>query len=70
MKEDDLKYQTPESICRYMADMIPAGSKTILEPTPGIGNLVRAIESKGDYTVQLQKITSNLIKSYASTVLL
>ncbi len=51
MKEDDLKYQTPESICRYMADMIPADSKTILEPTPGIGNLVRAIEDKGDYTV-------------------
>lgn len=51
MKEDDLKYQTPESVCEYMAGMIPSGSKTILEPTPGIGNLVRAIENNGDYIV-------------------
>jgi len=33
-------FQTPPEVCKYMVSLIPAGAKTILEPTPGIGNLV------------------------------
>lgn len=33
-------FQTPIEVCRYMASMIPTGTRTILEPTPGIGNIV------------------------------
>lgn len=40
-------FQTPEVVANYMASFIPVGSGTILEPTPGMGNLVRAAESKG-----------------------
>lgn len=36
----DTNFQTPQHICKYMANMVPEGTRTILEPTPGIGNLV------------------------------
>lgn len=33
-------FQTPPNVCKYMVSLIPAGARTVLEPTPGIGNLV------------------------------
>lgn len=52
---NDLKvhtdFQTPVPVCEYMADMVPRSARNILEPTPGIGNLVRALEDKLIYTV-------------------
>lgn len=36
-------FQTPPNVCKYMASLIPEGTKTVLEPTPGQGNLVRAL---------------------------
>lgn len=30
-------------ICEYMVSLIPYGTKTVLEPTPGKGNLVKAL---------------------------
>lgn len=42
MKQDN-QFQTPDWCCKYMASIIPCGCLTILEPTPGKGNLVRAI---------------------------
>lgn len=43
---EDLRthFQTPPEVCRYMASLIPFGVKTILEPTPGMGNLVKALD--------------------------
>jgi len=40
-------FQTKEEICNLMVSMLPNGVKTILEPTPGSGNLVRALRIKG-----------------------
>lgn len=42
-----LQFQTPPPVAAYMASLIPVGAKKILEPTPGAGNLVRAIQSAG-----------------------
>ncbi|MFX1704573.1 hypothetical protein PV783_11500 [Chitinophaga sp. CC14] len=39
-----LDFQTPANIADYMASLVPAGVKTILEPTPGLGNIVSALE--------------------------
>jgi hypothetical protein len=36
-------FQTPEYIANYMASLIPDGVCTVLEPTPGMGNLVKAL---------------------------
>jgi type I restriction-modification system DNA methylase subunit len=36
-------FQTPPQVAEYMAGMIPHGAETVLEPTSGKGNLVRAI---------------------------
>ena len=36
------QFQTPEAVANYMASLLPFGCKTILEPTPGLGNLVKA----------------------------
>lgn len=44
----DSEFQTRERECNLMVSMIPEGVKTILEPTPGKGNLVRALK---DYQV-------------------
>jgi type I restriction-modification system DNA methylase subunit len=37
-------FQTPPEVCRYMASLLPSGIQTVLEPTPGKGNLVRALD--------------------------
>lgn len=42
--EVDHNFQTPTDVCDYMAKMVPQTANTILEPTPGLGNLVRAIK--------------------------
>lgn len=39
-KDLSLDFQTPPEVCRYMASLIPEGTKTVLEPTKGIGNIV------------------------------
>jgi len=42
-----MDFQTPEIICEYMISLLGDGVyKNILEPTPGEGNLVRAIKKK------------------------
>ena len=38
-----MDFQTLESVCKYMVSLIPDGISTVLEPTPGKGNLVRAL---------------------------
>jgi len=43
---NDLNFQTPVPVCEYMANMVPSGTRTVLEPTPGIGNLVKALEKR------------------------
>lgn len=45
-----MDFQTPESVCLYMASFLPNNAGSILEPTPGEGNLVRACQSKGIVT--------------------
>ena len=42
-KDYTTQFQTPPAVCRYMASLIPGHVKTVLEPTPGIGNLVSAL---------------------------
>lgn len=43
----DSRFQTPPVVAGYMASMLPDNAGTILEPTPGLGNIVEAIKSKG-----------------------
>ncbi|NOU19408.1 MAG: hypothetical protein HOO91_17770 [Bacteroidales bacterium] len=38
-----MNYQTPPSICEYMISLMPEWAFTILEPTPGEGNIVRQL---------------------------
>lgn len=40
-------FQTPSVVANYMASMLPDNCGTILEPTPGLGNLVAAANRKG-----------------------
>lgn len=41
-------FQTPANICAYMSSLLPESAGTILEPTPGAGNLVNALDKKGE----------------------
>lgn len=49
----DTNFQTPPSICDYMVSLVPNSAITILEPTPGLGNLVRALEIKDRYLITI-----------------
>jgi type I restriction-modification system DNA methylase subunit len=40
-------FQTPPLVCRYMADLVKPQAQTVLEPTPGAGQLVKALIKKG-----------------------
>ena len=41
-------FQTPEKVCTYMSSFLPDNAGTILEPTSGLGNLVKALKHKGN----------------------
>lgn len=45
MIERSADFQTPKWVCDYMVSLIPEKAQTILEPTPGQGNLVAALRS-------------------------
>ena len=45
----DTNFQTPDFCVKYMCSLIPENIKTVLEPTPGIGNIVKELEK--NYTV-------------------
>jgi len=38
-----MDFQTPIEVCRYMVSLIDTKPSTILEPTPGEGNLVKVL---------------------------
>lgn len=40
-------FQTPPDVAKYMVSLIPPGTKTVLEPTPGKGNILREITNAG-----------------------
>jgi type I restriction-modification system DNA methylase subunit len=43
MKDYSNDFQTPPPVCRYMVSLIPDHVHTVLEPTKGIGNIVREL---------------------------
>ncbi len=43
---NNIDFQTPEWVCDIMAGLIPEHPETILEPTSGAGNLVKAIDKR------------------------
>lgn len=43
---DNKNFQTPEWCCELMASLVPEGTETVLEPTPGGGNLVKSLSKK------------------------
>jgi type I restriction-modification system DNA methylase subunit len=42
--ESSAAYQTPIEIAKFMTSMIPEDAVTVLEPTPGDGNILRFLE--------------------------
>ena len=40
-----MQFQTPENVCKYMVRLLPEGVQTVLEPTPGEGNIVRVLQN-------------------------
>jgi type I restriction-modification system DNA methylase subunit len=60
------QYQTPPEFARYMASLIPAGVETVLEPTPGLGNLVAELDgydvtAPDDYFLLDRKLQFDLV---------
>lgn len=40
-------FQTPVPVAKYMASLLPANIMTVLEPTPGKGNIEKILRAKG-----------------------
>jgi type I restriction-modification system DNA methylase subunit len=51
----DQNFQTPPNVCKYMVELIPPSAKTVLEPTPGLLNIVKALEEKRRYNITAPK---------------
>lgn len=51
MSEND--FQTPLPVAKYMQSLIPIGTKTLLESTPGIGNLIYGLSEKHEITAAI-----------------
>lgn len=49
--EVDSNFQTPLDICDYMVDMVPSDAITILEPTPGHGNIISVLKKYPRYQI-------------------
>lgn len=49
----DVNFQTPVSVCNYMVNMIPENAVKVLEPTPGLGNIVNALTHKNKYDISV-----------------
>jgi len=45
-----MDFQTPDYICEYISSFVPDNAGSILEPTAGEGNLVKALTNKGIIT--------------------
>lgn len=73
-KADELKgdFQTPPIVCRYMVSLLGVSAWHVLEPTPGNGNLVKALKEDGrevtaagnfwdlDFTCRYDAVVCNL----------
>ena len=44
-------FQTPIEICEFMASFLPENPGSILEPTPGQGNLLKVLSKYGSVTI-------------------
>lgn len=53
-----IDFQTPPDVCKYMVSMMPSWTKTVLEPTPGEGNIVAALRKMGNGTAHGYRITA------------
>jgi len=42
------EFQTPSKVCAYMSSFLPYDAGKILEPTKGLGNLVKALKPRGE----------------------
>lgn len=54
MTDFSKQFQTPVFAAKYMVSLIPPGIKTVLEPTPGEGRIVRLLKER-DYEVTAPK---------------
>ena len=61
------QFQTPLWVCEYMAGMLPDGTITVLEPTPGQGNIVSVLT---DYDVTAPQDFFELETDYYDAVVM
>lgn len=47
----DRNFQTPPEVCKYMVSLIPDQCKTVLEPTPGLGNIVNVLKERNKFQI-------------------
>lgn len=70
MVKDNINFQTPPEICKYMISLLPNNVKSVLEPTPGNGNILRELEKlKFDVRIPKDDFWDMPLKEYDSSVM-
>jgi len=64
---NDSFYQTPPEVVKYMVNLIPDKCTTVLEPTPGDGNIVKEL---GDYLITAPEDFFKLPKQYFDCIIM
>ena len=47
----DSNFQTPVPVCDYMVSLIPTHAVKVLEPTPGLGNIVESLKKENRFDI-------------------
>lgn len=64
-----MDFQTPPPVCDFMVSMLPMGVETVLEPTPGEKNIVRALKKIGGYKITAPKEFWDVRGKFDATVM-
>lgn len=59
-----MQFQTPSQVCTYMSSFLPFDAGNILEPTPGEGNLVKALKQRGNVIEPKDFFTHKHLEKY------
>lgn len=65
-----MNFQTPPHIAKYMIDMIPSWATTILEPSPGRGNIVNQLLLRARFQVTSPENFFELPPAYYDCVIM
>jgi hypothetical protein len=70
LERNNKDFQTPLWVCDFLASLLPSSVENVLEPTPGAGNLVNALERAGKIVTAPDEFFDLPVTSYFDAVVM